>query len=377
MEHFREQPLTADAAAPARRRVLVKIGSAVLTSGGAPDAAVVDATVRQIARVRASGASIVLVSSGAVASGFRMLGLDGVPRRMIERQAAAAVGQQRLIRALADAFAGSSVPVAQVLLTSSDLTRRGPSVSTRSTLEALIKCDVVPIVNENDSIGGHAEGFGDNDRLAAHLAGLLNADLLLMLTGVDGLLTASGDVVPVVTGRAAARRHVRGGRSATGSGGMASKIDSAFHAAAAGVPAVIANGRRPDVIVDAVAGVPVGTHFPAAAPTQARRRWIGLSAPVRGALFADDGARRAVIEEGASLLPSGLVAVEGRFDAGDAVDIRTPSGPAFARGLVAYGSTDIERLLGCHSAHIGSILGSRPARTVIRRDDLFLLQETR
>ncbi len=369
-----------------QRLVVVKIGSAVVAPGGrlAPEA--VERLADEIAGVRAAGVSVVLVSSGAVACGLKGMGLDRMPARISDRQAAAAVGQPLLMRAWGEAFARRGLAAAQVLLTADDIDFRARFVNAHRTLATLLERGVVPIINENDSVSFDEIKLGDNDRLSALVAGLVGADLLVMLSAADGLREAggAGPVIPLVRDIAAVRAHISSDRTPTGVGGMATKLDAAETARAMGAAAVIAPGSRPGVLALAVAGEPVGTRFPPpdSGPTAStrRKRWIAHSLRARGTIVVDEGARRALRDRGASLLPKGVLSVHasepGGFGIGAAVEIRGLEGPAFARGLVSYRFDEIDRIRGRRSDEIGAILGYTYCDEIIHRDDLIVTERT-
>lgn len=358
------------------RTLVVKVGSAVLAPAGELDDAAVLRLTGDLASVISLGWRVVLVTSGAVASGFRSLGLQSPPREIVLKQAAAAVGQQRLMRAYADAFARHAVTVAQVLLTGDDFDHRARHLNARGTLSALLERGVLPIINENDSVSFAEIKLGDNDRLSSLVAGLVQADLLLILSTAGGLYEG-GDasrIIPVVHDLAAARRHVSAGTSAVGTGGMTTKLDAVETAAAAGVPTVVAGGEVPDVIRRIIEGESIGTRFDVTLKAAgARKRWIGFASRPKGAVIVDDGARRAIIDRGASLLPSGIAGVEGDFDAGSVVEIRTTGGDAFARGIVSYSAQEVDQIRGGRASRIAATLGYVYREEVIHRDDMFVL----
>lgn len=363
-------------ALPAVRRLVVKVGSAVLAPQGVPDDAAFARLAADVAGVRASGVSVTLVSSGAVASGFRVLGFPSPPRTIVQKQAAAAVGQHRLMDSWARAFAASGAPVAQVLFTAEDLDHRARFLNARRTLGELLARGAVPIVNENDSVSFAEIRLGDNDRLSALAANLVDADLLLILSTVDGLHDARGRdrVVPCVRNRAEAEAHVRPDRSATGVGGMATKVEAASLAARWGIPTVVAGGRHSGVVSRVLAGEPIGTLFEArAARTGARKRWLGSSARSRGVIVVDEGAALAIVGRGASLLPSGIVSITGDFAQDATVDIAGSDGRIIARGLCAYSAADARKIAGRRSAAIGGILGAAYCDEVVHRNDLVVL----
>jgi glutamate 5-kinase len=388
-------------AAPSTRRTLgeahrlvVKLGTHVVTLDGVELAVDrVRALVGEMAWVRGTGRQVVLVSSGAVGMGMRVLGLEERPRSLGLRQACAAVGQGRLMGVYTEAFAALGVTAAQVLLTQEDLGDRDRALCLRTTLMRLLELGTVPVLNENDSVsvrelvehqrregGGPAERpvFGDNDGLSARVAVCLDADLLMMLTDVDGVYTASPAVDPAATRireLSAADDEamaVATGLSNGGTGGMASKLEAARLAAAEGTTVVIASGSEPAVIERILAGEDVGTLIPAAEKRRARWRHIAISARAQGALVINAGALKALGERKASLLPVGVTAVEGRFEKGDVVEIRDGSGRVHGRGLVNYDADACRKLAGHRSDDITVLLGQRSYDALITRDNLVL-----
>lgn len=362
------------------RRCVIKVGSAVLAPGGRLDPVAVGRLAGDIACARDAGVRTVLVSSGAVACGLAGLGLERMPARISQRQAAAAVGQPMLMRAWIDAFAGFGVTAAQALLTADDIDFRARFVNAHRTLETLLDAGVVPVVNENDTVSFDEIKLGDNDRLSALVAGLVGADTLVILSSVDGLRAdgGSGGVIPEISDFADAERHVSSARSETGTGGMATKLDAARAASGMGVAVVIASGTEPEAIGRALRGEPTGTRIaPAPAGTLPRRKqWIAHSIRTKGRITVDEGARRALVEGGASLLPKGIVAVEsddgGGFASGSGVEVASLEGGVFARGLVAYRADEIERIMGLASDGIEGALGYTYCDEVIHRDDLIV-----
>lgn len=366
--------------------VVVKIGSAVLAPEGALEPASIDRLAADIARAARSH-RLVIVSSGAVASGFGAMGLAKPPKEIMLKQAAAAVGQSRLMRAWSDAFARHGITVAQVLLTADDLDHRARHLNARNTLLALLERAIVPIINENDSVAFDEIKLGDNDRLSSLVAGLVGARQLLILSTAHGLYEHgnSKKILPIVTDLAAAREHVSGGTSSVGTGGMHTKLDAVATAAAAGVSTVIAGGIVPDVVTRVLGGERVGTSFPIATKrVGARKRWIGYASRVKGTIVVDEGARVALTQRGASLLPSGIMGVEGDFDAGAVVELRSGVASSaksaakprpFARGRVSYASDDVRTIAGKPARQIAGLLGYVYRDEVIHRDDLVLLDD--
>lgn len=346
----------------------------MLAPAGVLEPANVARLASDIAACVDDGRRVVLVSSGAVASGFRALGLDRPPKNIADKQAAAAVGQPRLMAEYARAFGARAV--AQVLLTAEDIDHRTRFLNARHTIERLLGAGIVPIINENDSVSFAEIKLGDNDRLGSLVASLIGADLLVILSSVPGVLSARR-VVPEIRSRDEGMALVNPGASGVGTGGMATKIEAACRAAGLGIEAVIASGSEPNVLRRIVAGEKIGTAFPprGGSARQARKNWIGFSARPRGILRVDSGARRAICERGASLLPSGMTAVEGDFAAGALVELCGPDGRPFARGLASYASDDLSRLCGLRAGQIEGALGFRYADEAVHRDDLVVLDQ--
>lgn len=361
------------------RSVVVKVGSGVLSSleqAGGPER--IRSLADDLAALHAGGLDLVLVTSGAVAGGMEKLGWTERPRAIAEIQAASAIGQGVLMHAYAEAFRPHGITVAQVLLTHGDLANRVRYLNVRGVLETLRHRRVLPIVNENDVTSVEELTFGDNDRLAAMLTGVVEADLLVLLTTSDGLheqdprlhpgsprLGWVDDVTPAVEALA------RESSSSLGRGGMASKVQAARIAGRLGVWVVIANGLKRGLLRAAVAGDDVGTVFvPSGKRVSSRQHWIAYTRRPQGELAIDEGAFRALVQDGKSLLPKGVRAVRGEFVSGDAVKVVGPDGREVARGLVSYNTGEIERIRGRHSREIESILGYRYTDEVIHRDDL-------
>jgi glutamate 5-kinase len=363
------------------RRLVVKVGSGLITS---PDAGVdaerIDGLAETIARVRPDR-EIVLVTSGAIATGIARLALPARPRSIPEKQAAAAVGQSALMWHYEIAFKRHGITVGQVLLTAQDISHRARYVNARNTLLALLRFGVLPVVNENDTVAVEEIKVGDNDNLSALVAALIDADLLVLLTDVDGLYTGNPaksagarklERVDAVTEEIT--RLVWKGHGSGSVGGMATKLQAARKAAAAGVPMIIASGYEKDVLERLLGGEPLGTYFaPRADRLAARKRWIGFAVPPAGRLAVDAGAVRALTRGGKSLLPSGLVAVEGEFASGEVVSVAAPDGREFARGLVNFDAAELRKIRGVNTREIESRLGYRSFDEVIHRDNLVLL----
>jgi glutamate 5-kinase len=359
--------------------VVVKIGSSSLTDEhGVIDRGVIEQVVAEVVAIRSDGHRVLVVSSGAVASGVAALGLTARPTDMATLQALAAAGQSRLMQVWNDALATRGVVGAQVLLVPHDFADRRQYLHARQTLVRLLELGCVPVINENDAIAADEIRYGDNDRLSALVAHLVAADLLVLLTDTPGLFTADPRSDPsarlVETVRADdPMLQVRAGGtgSARGSGGMASKLLAARIASWSGVPAVIALAGRPDVLVDALAGRPgVGTIFLANdRRLPARKLWIAFASESDGTVTVDDGARRAVVERGTSLLPAGVRVVEGDFVEGDTVELVGPDGAVFARGMAALDAAVMRQVAGRRSADLPGDV----SREAVHRDDLVVL----
>jgi glutamate 5-kinase len=365
-------------------RLVVKVGSSSLASpSGGLDVDRLDALADALASRAATGAQIVVVSSGAIAAGLKPLGVARRPSDLATQQAAASVGQGMLVARWSAAFARHDLTVGQVLLTADDVIRRAHYRNAQRTFERLLGLGVVPVVNENDTVATEEIRFGDNDRLAALVTHLVAADALILLSDVDAMY--DDDPTRPPSGRPGAARvtDVRGdrdlagvrlgskGRAGVGSGGMATKVAAAQIAAGAGVPTLLAHA---DHVVEALAGADVGTCFHATGSrAPARLLWLAHATTPRGGLVLDAGAVAAVVGRRTSLLPAGITAVDGDFAAGDPVDLLDPSGRPVARGLVAYDAAEIPPLLGRSTRELGETLGSAYSREVVHRDDLVLL----
>ncbi|MFD5335811.1 glutamate 5-kinase [Streptomyces hawaiiensis] len=362
------------------RRIVVKVGSSSLTTAsGGLDADRVDALVDVLAKVRSGGErEIVLVSSGAIAAGLAPLGLRRRPKDLARQQAAASVGQGLLVARYTASFARYGVRVGQVLLTSDDMSRRSHHRNASRTLDKLLAMGAFPIVNENDTVATDEIRFGDNDRLAALVAHLVHADLLVLLSDVDGVY--DGDPAKPGTSRIG---EVRGpsdladveigstGKAGVGTGGMVTKVEAARIAAAAGVPVVLTSAVH---AADALTGQDTGTFFhPTGKRSADRLLWLQHASTPQGALTLDDGAVQAVVDRRKSLLPAGIAAVEGDFVAGDPVELRDGAGHAVARGLVNFDAKEIPRLIGRSTRELARELGAAYEREVVHRDDLVVL----
>lgn len=367
----------------APQRLVVKLGTSLLTAGtDRLDLTVMSSLVGQVAGLHAQGTEVLLVSSGAIAAGRQRLGIGHDRRDTPFKQVLAAVGQTRLMNAYEQLFSWHNITVAQALLTRSDLSHRASYLNARNTLLALLELKAVPIINENDVVAvDEIEGatFGDNDNLSAMVAGLVDADLLVMLTDTPGLFTADphlhpeAQLIPVVERIDEGIEALAGGSAAGGRGGMSTKVQAARLATAAGVAVVIAAGREPQVLPRLVAGEAIGTRFiPTASHLEGRRRWL-LASRIKGSLRVDDGAALALARDNKSLLPVGVKGVEGSFERGEVVSIKDSQGKRIACGITNYGSQDLTVIQGMHSEKIASILGHEYGAEVVHRNNMVLV----
>lgn len=362
----------------AARRVVVKLGSGVLSGGGRGlHAPTMRRLAAEVAAARALGSEVVVVSSGAILAGRERLALAARPSTQL-KQAAAAVGQSRLMRAWEAAFARSGVVVAQVLLTADDLRDRQRYLNARNTLLTLLRLGVVPIVNENDTVAVEEIKFGDNDGLSALVAGLVDAGLLILLTDQDGVYTADPRIHPgatLVPRVLPGEETVRVGRAGPhGTGGMESKVRAARQAAGGGIAAVVANGTKRGTLASLAAGEPVGTFFvPEERPLAKRRQWLAFASQSKGRIVVDAGAREALVVRSKSLLPSGVKSASGAFAPGDVVSL-VEGGVEFARGLTNFGAEDLGKIRGLKSSQIEAALGHKPADEVVHRDNMAVLK---
>jgi len=362
------------------QRIVVKAGSNVVSARGRVNTRLLTHLAEDIVSLVGQGKQVVVISSGAVSTGLGRLHLEA-PQDLPVRQAAAAIGQAEMMAAYHRIFKRLGQPIAQLLITQAEISERGRYLHLSNTLSTLLeKLQVVPILNENDpvQVGG---GIGENDRLAALIAARIDADLLVLLSDVDGLYTANPHTDPearlistVTQISAEMLRAATDTTSQVGRGGARAKLNAARLAMNSGVYMVITNGRQRHALGGVIAGEQVGTVFvPRPAKLRARQRWIGYALPPQGQLVVDDGAVEALVRRNASLLPAGILAVQGEFRPGDAVSILSLSGREVARGLVNYSSGDVKRIRGRHTGEIEALLGHRDYDEVLHRDNLVLL----
>jgi glutamate 5-kinase len=360
------------------KKVIIKIGSAVLTGTEGLDLQIIEQLVDEIAELTKKGYQIVVVTSGAIASGKHRMGISGPLKSMPQKQAAAAIGQSRLMRVYSNAFGKHGIYVAQILLTMSDLTDRKRFLNVRNTLSMLTEWGVIAVINENDSVAVDEIKFGDNDHLAAMIANITEAHLLINLTSTEGLfdknpaLSKNAKVISLVKEitdeiEAAATAET----TAVGMCGMKSKVIAARKVTTFGIPCIIAPGKEKGILQAVISGKDKGTLFlPMSEHLTSRKCWIAFTLRSRGKLILDDGARTAIVEHGKSLLPSGIIGVEGNFDVGDPVTCIDQNGMTLAKGLVNYGSQEILKIMGLKSSKIEQVLGHKDYDEVIHRDNM-------
>lgn len=367
------------------KTIVVKIGTSSLTQleSGQLALSTIATLAESLCDLRRQGYKIILVSSGAVGVGCARLGLTQRPKAIALKQAVAAVGQGRLIRVYDDLFTTLQQPIAQVLLTRSDLVERSRYLNVYNTFRELLELGVIPVVNENDTVAVEELKFGDNDTLSALVASLVKADWLFLLTDVDRLYSADPRSVPeaqpialVSNIKELAQLQIQTGTQGSqwGTGGMVTKVSAARIAIAAGVRTVITQGRYPRNIEKILQGEAIGTHFePQPEPTSARKRWIAYGLVPAGKLYLDEGAVLAISGGGKSLLAAGVTTVEGEFNTQEAVQLCDKNGHEVARGLVNYSSSELQKIRGRRSSEIAAILGYVGAETVVHRDNLVLM----
>lgn len=365
------------------RRIVVKVGSALLVDqqSGRLNRAWLEALALDLRRLRRRDQQVILVSSGAIALGRRQLNLPAGVLSLEQKQAAAAVGQIRLAHAYKELLEDDNITVAQLLLTLQDSEQRRRYLNARATLNTLLELGAIPVINENDTVATSEIRYGDNDRLAARVAQMAGADCLVLLSDVDGLYTADPNrhaaavFIPVVREITAQIDTMAGGSASDmGSGGMATKIAAARIAVAAGCHMCIAAGARRNPLKAIEAGGRCTWFMPTATPVAARKQWIAGSLKPAGVLRIDAGAVTA-LRRGRSLLPAGVIGATGSFERGDAVNVTGPEGGAIARGMSAYSSADVLRIMGRRSSEIEQLLGFRGRDEIIHRDDLVLLTQ--
>lgn len=364
------------------RRVVLKLGSSVVTTADGLDHRIIRGIVEDVCYFKKMGTDFIIVSSGAVAAGVRRLQLKDGARTIPHKQAAAAVGQTRLMAAYDSAFGTHDIRVGQMLLTKDDLTHRLRYINARNTLMTLLSWGVVPIINENDSVMVEEIKLGDNDNLSALVATLADADLLLTLSDIEGLMSCDprkntdACLIPLVEEVTTELMSMAGGTcSGPGRGGMTTKLEAAAKVRMSGIPMIIAKGKTPNVIIRALEGEPCGTLIlPARERISARKHWIRYNLEPEGQIYIDEGAARAVTRAGKSLLPIGVVRASGNYDCGALVNILDVSGRRIAVGLINYSSDEMARIMGHQTAEIEWILGYRRNDEAVHADNLVVVE---
>ena len=380
------------------RRVVVKVGSGIIAPAGRLDPLVIERIAKDVTALLDPDLEVVLVVSGAVAAGYLGMGRDQPPISVVERQAAAAVGQYQLMTMFAHEFEKCDTVVAQLLMMQEDIEDRRRFLSARHTLQELLARGILPIINENDPLADDEAKIGDNDHLAALVTSLITADLLVILSTVAGVLrfgdevgakngagapgggeegdgtALTAEVISTIEVGSEIDRHITDDQSETGVGGMRAKVRAARLASDWGVPTVIASGKEPGLLSRVVSGEEVGSLFvPSRKRLTERKRWIAIRTRSRGSIAVDDGAKHALIERGASLLPAGIVEVEGEFGIGERVNLLDGRGQVFAVGLVSYPASEIQRMKGRQSEEFLEVLGYKYVEEIVHREDLVLL----
>lgn len=360
-------------------RIIVKIGTNIITNrDGSLNCERIECLVKEVCSIRAQNNQVVIVTSGAIGAGMGKMGWVKRPTLLPEKQALAAIGQPILMAKYQDAFEKYGVVISQILLTRQDFDDRKRYLNARNTLLKLLEIGVVPIINENDTVATEEINFGDNDTLAALVAVKIFADMLILLTDVDGfykgipgkseLIHSIDEITPDIL------RHVSSvSGSGKGIGGMETKINAARIATTAGIKMVIANGGREGILNAILSGEKIGTVFNPIKNINARKSWIAFGTKCKGKIFIDEGATIALVKNGKSLLPSGIISIQGRFKAGDPVSIINPEGKEIARGLSFYSSDEINKIKRKKSSEIKKILGSVNYEEVVHRDNLVII----
>ncbi|MBW1765242.1 MAG: glutamate 5-kinase [Deltaproteobacteria bacterium] len=364
------------------RRIVVKVGSGVLAAKNGLNNRVISGITKDISVLRKNGIDVILVSSGAIASGMKKIGLAKRPATIFDQQATAAVGQASLMMAYENAFARHDLMVAQILITRDDLNHRGRYLNARNTVFTLLSWNIIPIINENDTVVADEIQFGDNDNLSAMVTNMAEADLLVLLTDMDGLFDKNprehkdANIIPLVKKVDRSVMGYAGSLTGTfGTGGMVSKLKAAQQATVGGIPVVIANGHKQEILTDIFAGKEVGTFFmPQDSNLCRRKQWIAFTKAQKGKIIIDQGASNALQKRGKSLLPSGIIKVIGRFSQGDSVLLLDKEGQQLAVGMVNYPSGDINKIAGIRSSEIESVLGYKIDDEVIHRDNLVVIR---
>ena len=357
------------------KKIIVKIGTSVLSKENVIDSALIENISSQISALFAKNVEVILVTSGAIGAAMGLLGLKKRPESLSELQAMAAVGQNELMRLYSQAFEKNRHMVGQILLTQEDFNDRRRYLNIKYTLDTLLSKKIIPIVNENDTVSTEEIKCGDNDRLSSLVADLSGARALVILTDVDGFFDNDGKVIPLIEEVTNKMKKMAGSKSSNlTKGGMATKVEAACRVAHSGIDCYIANGRKSDIIKNVLEGKAICTYFKAKPVKEnAKKRWIAYSSKVKGKIIVDDGAREALIKRHKSLLASGIVGKDGDFKAGEAITICDSKRKELARGLTNYSSKEIERIKGLKTSEIEKALGYKDYDEIVHRDNLVIL----
>jgi glutamate 5-kinase len=364
------------------KRFVIKIGSNILSSElRGLDTDIIRSLAKHISQISSMGYEVVIVSSGAVAAGMKKLGLKSKPKDIRLKQAAAAIGQSSLMWAYEKAFAEYDHKVAQILLTREDFSDRKKYINSKNTIITLLSYGIIPVINENDTIVTDEIKFGDNDNLASLVAIQVEAERLVILSDVDGLydedprVNSNARLIPRVEEITSDIEKIAGGTgSAVGTGGMYSKILAAKKATAHGIAVIITSGKKPELLRSIVEGEEIGTFFkPSKEKISHRKGWIAYSSRSKGSVTLDEGAIKAIIEMGKSLLPSGIIHIEGNFEVGDSVNCLNAEGKRVAKGLINYSSSDMKKIMRRKTTEIEGILGYKYSDEAIHRDNMVIL----
>lgn len=357
------------------KKIVIKVGTSVLAKKDGIDKKIIESIVLQISTLLKKGHEVILVSSGAIGAGMGILKLKRTPASLSELQAIASIGQNELMHLYSEAFKKRDHVIGQILLTQDDFDKRERYLNIKYTIDALICKKAIPIVNENDTVSTEEIKCGDNDRISSLVADLAGADALVILTDVDGLYDKTGKVVPLVCDVSEdIKKLVEKKVSCLTKGGMSTKLDAAERVAASGIDCFIVNGKKANIVIDALEGNALCTHLRAKPiKEKAKKRWIAYSSKIKGKIIVDDGAKKALAVGNKSLLPSGITGKDGAFKAGDVVGIFDSKNKEFARGLSNYSSGEVERIKGLKTTEVEKTLGHKDHDEVVHRDNLVML----
>ncbi|MDP8216522.1 MAG: glutamate 5-kinase [Candidatus Kaelpia imicola] len=359
------------------KKIVIKIGSSILRkSGGSLNLGKFKDIAKEVSSLIEKNRKVVIVSSGAIASGMGKLGLKSRPQMMSRLQALASLGQIELMKSYQDSFSKYRIEIGQVLLNWDDFSDRKRYLNAKDTIEQLIKLKVIPVINENDALAVEEIKLGDNDRLSAMVASLISADLLLILSDVDGIYDGEGKIIRRVSDIKGVKKHCFDTDKDYCVGGMITKLEAVEIAASLGIPSVITNGNDKNGIREGI-GLESGTFIEAEKRLSAKKHWITYLSKAKGVITVDTGAEKAIVERGKSILPMGILSINGHFDAGDLITVKNEIGTEIARGISGYSSSEIEKIRGRKSKEIAEVLGFKRRDEVVYRDNLVLSEVKR